>query len=61
MTAIPKPRILSVQHEDVLHSCAQLLLEKEKITREEFEASFRIGKGFRGSFVELVVLYKPIL
>ena len=28
------------QHMDVLESCAQLLLEKEKITREEFEALF---------------------
>ena len=24
----------------VLHSCAELLMEKEKITREEFEALF---------------------
>ena len=29
-----------LEHEDVLHSCAKLLLEKEKITREEFEALF---------------------
>lgn len=28
------------EHEDVLHACANLLLEKEKITREEFEALF---------------------
>lgn len=28
------------KHEDVLHRCAELLLEKEKITREEFEALF---------------------
>ena len=28
------------EHEDVLHACADLLLEKEKITREEFEALF---------------------
>ena len=28
------------QHMDVLHSCAALLLEKEKINREEFEALF---------------------
>ncbi|MBR4083155.1 MAG: ATP-dependent zinc metalloprotease FtsH [Lachnospiraceae bacterium] len=28
------------EHEDVLHKCAKLLLEKEKITREEFEALF---------------------
>ena len=25
---------------DVLHKCADLLIEKEKITREEFEALF---------------------
>ena len=28
------------QHMDVLHSCAELLLEKEKVHREEFEALF---------------------
>ena len=28
------------EHEDVLHACAELLLEKEKISREEFEALF---------------------
>ena len=28
------------QHEDVLHKCADLLLEKEKIGQEEFEALF---------------------
>ena len=27
-------------HEDVLHRCADLLLEKEKISRAEFEALF---------------------
>ena len=28
------------EHMDVLHKCAKLLLEKEKVTREEFEALF---------------------
>lgn len=28
------------EHEDILHSCANLLLEKEKISRKEFEALF---------------------
>lgn len=28
------------EHEDVLHACAELLLEKEKISREGFEALF---------------------
>ena len=36
----PKAKDIILQHEDVLHSCAQLLLEKEKITREEFEGLF---------------------
>ena len=29
-----------LEHKDVLESCAQLLLEKEKIGRDEFEALF---------------------
>ncbi len=36
-----KAKDIILQHEDVLHSCAKLLLEKEKITREEFEALFQ--------------------
>ena len=36
-----KAKNIILQHEDVLHSCAQLLLEKEKITREEFESLFQ--------------------
>ena len=28
------------KYDRVLHACADLLLEKEKITREEFEALF---------------------
>ena len=35
-----KAKDIILQHEEVLHSCAQLLLEKEKITREEFEGLF---------------------
>ena len=31
---------LILEHEQVLHSCAALLLEKEKIGRDEFEALF---------------------
>jgi cell division protease FtsH len=30
---------------DVLHSCANLLLEKERISREEFEALFKNDKA----------------
>ena len=35
-----KAKEIILQHENVLHSCANLLLEKEKINRQEFEALF---------------------
>ena len=35
-----KARTLILEHESVLHKCAALLLEKEKITRAEFESLF---------------------
>ncbi len=35
-----KAKKIILKHEAVLHSCAALLLEKEKITRTEFEALF---------------------
>lgn len=35
-----KAKKVIMEHEQVLHRCAGLLLEKEKITREEFEALF---------------------
>ena len=35
-----RARRIIMEHEQVLHSCAQLLLKKEKIGREEFEALF---------------------
>lgn len=35
-----RARQIIEEHIDVLHSCAELLLEKERITREEFEALF---------------------
>ena len=35
-----KAKDIILQDEDVLHSCAKLLLEKEKINRQEFEALF---------------------
>ena len=35
-----KAKDIIMQHENILHSCATLLLEKEKINREEFEALF---------------------
>ena len=39
-----KARAIIKEHHDVLDACAQLLLEKEKITRSEFEALFE-SKG----------------
>ena len=38
-----KAKNIISDHMDVLHSCAKLLLEKEKVTREEFEALFAVG------------------
>ena len=35
-----KAKKLILEHEDVLHKCAELLLEKEKIGRDEFESLF---------------------
>ena len=35
-----KARQIVMQHEDVLHRCAAVLLEKEKIGRDEFEELF---------------------
>lgn len=38
-----KAKEIILEHENVLHKCAALLLEKEKITREEFEGLFAAG------------------
>lgn len=35
-----KAKAIIAEHQSVLHACADALLEKEKITREEFEALF---------------------
>ena len=35
-----KAKDIIMEHEDVLHKCAKLLLEKEKINRAEFESLF---------------------
>ncbi|MDE7179091.1 MAG: ATP-dependent zinc metalloprotease FtsH [Lachnospiraceae bacterium] len=37
-----KAKDIIMEHEDVLHKCAKLLLEKEKIGRAEFEALFDV-------------------
>ena len=36
-----KAKNIILEHEDILHSCAALLIEKEKIGQEEFEALFK--------------------
>ncbi len=36
-----KAKKIILEHEDVLHSCAALLIEKEKIGQEEFEVLFK--------------------
>ena len=36
-----KAKAILQEHEDVLHSCTKLLLEKEKVGREEFESLFQ--------------------
>jgi cell division protease FtsH len=38
--AYAKAKSMILEHRNVLDACAELLLEKEKITREEFEALF---------------------
>ena len=39
-----RARKIILEHEDVLHRCAALLLEKEKVHRDEFEALFTMEK-----------------
>lgn len=39
-TCYEKAKQIILEHEEVLHSCTTLLLEKEKIGREEFESLF---------------------
>ena len=38
-----KAKAIIIEHKDVLHKCCELLLEKEKIGQEEFEALFEQG------------------
>ena len=39
-----KAKRIILDHEDVLHSCCALLMEKEKIGQAEFEALFQDGE-----------------
>ncbi len=43
--AYAKAKAMILENRDVLEKCAQLLLEKEKITREEFEGLFDLEES----------------
>lgn len=45
-----KAKQIILDHEDILHSCCRLLLEKEKIGQKEFEALFETPE--QGAFVQ---------
>ena len=45
-----KAKQIILDHEDVLHSCCALLMEKEKIGQAEFEALFQDGEKPSGEF-----------
>ncbi len=47
-----KAKAIISEHMDVLHKCAKLLLEKEKIGRDEFEALFEVKDDSPESFFE---------
>ena len=42
-----KAKAIIMKHEDVLHSCSKLLMEKEKIGQEEFEALFAASESVK--------------
>ncbi len=49
-----KAKSIIREYDSVLHACAGLLLEKEKISREEFEALFQPGRtGESGEMVQV--------
>lgn len=47
-----KAKAIILEHTDVLHKCAELLLEKEKIGRAEFEALFETKDNSPESFFQ---------
>ena len=47
-----KAKEIILEHTDVLHKCADLLLEKEKIGRDEFEALVEVKNNSPESFFE---------
>ena len=52
-----KARTLIQEYHDVLDACARLLLEKEKITRSEFEALLRTARLRRLDFMNIDALF----
>lgn len=46
-----KAKEIIVRHTDVLHKCAELLLEKEKIGRSEFEELFNGSEGIEEVYI----------
>ena len=48
-----KAKEIILEHTEVLHKCADLLLEKEKIGRDEFEALFEVKNHSPESFFEI--------
>lgn len=40
-----RAKAIIAEHESILHRCAELLLQKEKITRDEFEGLFAVEGG----------------
>ena len=47
-----KAKMIILENIEVLHKCTELLLEKEKIGREEFEALFETKKDDIDSFFQ---------
>ena len=47
-----KAKEIILENMEILHKSADLLLQKEKITREEFEALFRQEKSFFDTVTE---------
>ncbi len=47
-----KAKAIIAEHEEILHKCAELLLEKEKITRDEFENLFAAKNGTPEDFLK---------
>ena len=53
------PKDIILENENVLHRCAELLLEKERISRDEFEALFNDGETDPEPENEVIPEYAP--